>query len=131
MGRAFEFRLEPLLEARTRAVEARRRELFACRHRLAACEERLSRIAREPLTLTAFDLRCRDGLLRRVRTLDRACAFALEALALATRDRRVVETLKERRRRAFEAEEARREELELDEANARRHERASRKRVAR
>jgi flagellar export protein FliJ len=37
----------------------------------------------------------------------------------ARRDLRAIEALLERRRRAFEQEEARREELELDEANAR------------
>jgi len=37
----------------------------------------------------------------------------------ARRDLRAIEALRERRRRAFEQEEARREELELDETNAR------------
>jgi hypothetical protein len=42
----------------------------------------------------------------------------------------VVEKIEARRRRVFEAQEARREELELDDGNARRHERALRKRGA-
>jgi flagellar FliJ protein len=46
---------------------------------------------------------------------DRAAAELLDA----NRDRRLVEKLRERRLQEFEREEARRDELELDEANAR------------
>ncbi len=49
-------------------------------------------------------------------------------LVAAARERKVIEHLRERRRRAFEAEEARQEELELDESNARCRERAARDR---
>lgn len=41
-----------------------------------------------------------------------------EELIVARRDRRVIEKLYERRRKAYEAELARNEEIELDEANA-------------
>jgi flagellar biosynthesis chaperone FliJ len=51
--------------------------------------------------------------------LNLACKRARDDLVAASRERRVVEKLKERRLRAFLAEEARRDELELDEANAR------------
>jgi flagellar FliJ protein len=47
---------------------------------------------------------------------DRAAAELLDA----NRERRLIEKLKDRRLQAFEREEARRDELELDEANARR-----------
>jgi flagellar export protein FliJ len=48
--------------------------------------------------------------------LDQAAAELLDA----NRERRLIEKLKERRLQEFEHEEARRDELELDEANARR-----------
>jgi flagellar biosynthesis chaperone FliJ len=54
--------------------------------------------------------------------LDRAA----QELRNANRERRVVEKLKARRLREFERAEARREELELQETNARSYERMAR-----
>ncbi len=75
-------------------------------------------------------MRLRDEYLRRANELEAAVAAARDAFVDASRERRVIETIKERLRRAFDAEAARREELELDDANARRRERALCKRVA-
>ncbi|HEY6325284.1 MAG TPA: flagellar FliJ family protein [Candidatus Cybelea sp.] len=57
---------------------------------------------------------------RRAADAESALEAAREELIAARRDRRAIEKLRDRRRRAFEEEEARREELEIDEANARR-----------
>lgn len=131
MGRAFEFRLEPLLEVRNRIEQARERDLFAARRRLDECETRIRQLGTaRGVRLHAADVRLRDAYLRRANELEAAVAAARDALVEASRERRVIETLKERLRRAFDAEAARREELELDDANARRRERARRKRVA-
>lgn len=66
--------------------------------------------------------------LRRIAALQGDLEQRRRDLIAAARERRVIEKLGERRRRAFEAEEARREELELDETNARCRERTARNR---
>ncbi|MGA7356735.1 MAG: flagellar export protein FliJ [Candidatus Cybelea sp.] len=148
----FAFRLEPLLDARKRAEDEKRRNLAACRNSLERCEGERRRfaVARDACIVALFDA-VRTRPVRDLRALDRhlryLCAAetrtrsqetglvesferAREELILANRERRVVEKIKARRRRVFEAQEARREELELDDGNARRHERALRKRGA-
>ena len=85
-------------------------------------------------------LRLRDAHLRslesaldrqrgRLVELEAAYERAREELMSASRERRVIERLKERRQCAFEAEQMRREALELDDANARRYNGTSRKRL--
>jgi flagellar protein FliJ len=143
MARGFEFRLEPLLESRKRIEEEKRRSFAACLRALDECAREAGRLdVLRAGCRDAADLRLRDAYLRRLDGRSEAlearhCALAAELdrtqeeLAAASRERRLIEKLKERRRRAFDAQEARRDALELDDANARRHERALRKRVAR
>ena len=154
MGR-FTFNLQPLLELRKGVEEAKQRDLDACRRSVdeACCErDRLlesRRIAAGALHAAVLEstgspsaeLRARDAHLRHLdgaiaaqhARCDRLYATyerAREELVAAHRDWRVVDALRERRRGVFEAEEARREQLELDENNARRHERVVRERLA-
>jgi flagellar FliJ protein len=153
MPATFRFSLEPLLDWRARIEEEKQRDFAACRRLLAECArelERLTGVHRECARQLAAsvranrvaDLRLRDAHLRcleaanakeRVRRteLQAACDRARAELIAASGERRVVEKLKERRRREFEAEALRRDEIELDESNARRHERAVRERLAR
>ncbi|HTA55074.1 MAG TPA: flagellar export protein FliJ [Candidatus Acidoferrales bacterium] len=148
----FAFRLEPLLDARKRTEDEKRRDLAACRNSLERCagERRRFAVAREACIAALFNA-VRTRPVRDLRALDRhlryLCAAetttraqetglaesferARDELIFANRERRVVEKIKARRRRVFEAQEARREELELDDGNARRHERTLRKRGA-
>ncbi len=143
MARAFEFRLQPLLEQRRHAELERRRDFAACRRDLDGCDGEIAQLeaARRRAT-EAADLRLRDAYLRHLDTeaaalgsrraaLETACDRARDAVIAAGRETGVVEKLEQRRRQAFLAEEARKDELELDEGNARRHERAAAERVAR
>lgn len=152
MPARFEFRLQPLLDARKRLEAETQRNVASQRRALEGNHEELDRLAqawrREMNGLThsagrspAADLRLRaehlsylEGVLeaarRRRAALEVAYEQARQELIAASRERRVIEKLKERRRRAYEIESARREELELDDANARRHERAVRDRLA-
>ena len=57
---------------------------------------------------------------RRAEWAEAPLETARRELIAARRDRRLVEKLRDRRLRAFEEEEARREELEIEETNARR-----------
>jgi flagellar export protein FliJ len=151
MGGRFRFTLEALLHRRRRVEEEKQREFAACRRaledgsrqleRLAdsrrRCLERMTRSARAGTTpdvrlldaiVLSLDSAAASGRERRT-ALEAACGRARDALIAATRDRRAIEKLKERHLRAFQAEEARRDELELDEANSRSYERARRNRL--
>jgi flagellar protein FliJ len=151
MPAKFQFSLEPLLEWRTRVEREKERDFAASRSLVGDCERELNALAesyRECATLLAAsahagrsaELRLRDAHLRcleaamakthvRHRELQTACEAARGALVSASRERRIIEKLKERRQLEFSAEEARREELELDESNARQHERRARERL--
>jgi flagellar protein FliJ len=142
MPAKFEFRLQPLLDWRKRLEEEKQREFSAVRNVLAQHSRELDeliatrvrclrQLAESVLTRPATDLRVRDAHLRSTdEAIDAArrrrdgaeveFLRARDALIAASRERRVIEKLKERRRLAFQAESARREEAELDEANARR-----------
>lgn len=138
----FRFSLEPLLESR-RVNEASKRRSFAqacaTRRETVAALERLASFAsagarqlqRAALGGQTALARIYDDRLREIRSAavrEEARAIAATAvceragaeLARAHRERQTLERLRERRLRAFNAERARREELELDEANARR-----------
>ncbi len=144
MPARFDFRLAPLLDHRKRVEEEKQREFAACRRAVDECRREVERLggqrrrsieqlAGSARTQSAAELRLRDAHLRRVelaisderRRQGELCVAserARDELIAASRERRVVEKLRERRLRAFEAEAARCEELELDEANARRRE---------
>jgi flagellar FliJ protein len=148
MPRKFEFRLEPLLDWRKRVEAEKQRDFAACRRALEDCTQEIARLddarrrcgtmlAANAGVRPASELRLRDAHLRvleaaiaherRTRAeLEAACRRAHDELVAASRERRVIEKLKERRRQSFDAEEARREELAIDEANARASERRMR-----
>jgi flagellar FliJ protein len=138
----FIFPLQPLLDERRRKeeekqlafvrVKAARDEHSRELDRLAGALRIRGRALHEcAMTGSTANLRLYDANLRylerarqsherrsaeSVPALDRAAAELLDA----NRERRLIEKLKERRLQEFEREEARRDELELDEANARR-----------
>lgn len=148
----FTFRLEPLLDARKRVEQEKRRNLVACHSALERClgEQRRFVATRDTGIAMLFgavrtrpvrDLRVLDGYLRYLYAAEKtarsqetdlvkSCERARDECIVADRERRVVQTIKTRERRVFDAQEARREELEIDDANARRHERTLRKREA-
>ena len=152
MPGTFEFRLEPLLDHRKSIEDRKKRELSSAR---GVLEHNLSEIrllsvesqalvtalhgaaaARRGADRCFYEVQTRridaELALRHARTPAFRAAYigARDEFLNATRDRRVIEKLKERMRRAFDAEEARLEEIELDECNARRHESTRRKRAA-
>jgi flagellar protein FliJ len=137
----FVFALQPLLDARRRTEEEKQRAFVRAK---AARDENvrdLGRIAGAlrlggralhecAITGSTSSLRVYDAHLRYLeQTLqsrersnaESAPAFdrAASELCAANRERRLIEKLKERRLQEFEREEARRDERELDEANAR------------
>ncbi|HVN69445.1 MAG TPA: flagellar export protein FliJ [Candidatus Binatia bacterium] len=142
MARGFRSALLPLLERRKRIEDERRRDLALCRRALDESDRSLEGLNAERVRCShAADLRLRDAYLCRLdaeeaslrgrrRELHAAWEGARDALVAANREHRVVEKLHERRLRAFQIEAARREEAELDDADARRRERALRERVA-
>ncbi|HZV77869.1 MAG TPA: flagellar export protein FliJ [Candidatus Babeliales bacterium] len=150
---AFRFSLEALLVRRKHLEEAKQRDFAAARRALdeerstiealaAARLQNMRELAGGAGGARCPDLRLRDlhllhldavisaGLERSSR-LEAACRQARDALLYVHRERRAVEKLKERRRRAHQAKELRREELQLDETNARNNERAARDRLVR
>ncbi|MGB8908161.1 MAG: flagellar export protein FliJ [Candidatus Cybelea sp.] len=144
MPARFDFRLAPLLDHRKRVEEEKQREFAACRRAIEECRREIERLGGQRRrsieqlvgsvrTQSARELRLRDAHLRRVELaidderlrqgeLSVAYERARDELIAASRERRIVEKLKERRYRAYQAEAARCEEIELDEANARRRE---------
>lgn len=141
MAARFEFRLQPLLDRRKRFEEEKQSNFAACRRAAEQCMDQLLQLSDDrrrflkqlvetALTKPNADLRLRDAHLRcieaaidqtrrRREELNAACERAREELIAACRERRVIEKLKERLYRAYQSEQSRREELELDEANAR------------
>jgi flagellar export protein FliJ len=136
----FERRLQPLLEVRSRERDEKRRifvrrrseldaELVRCERLTYALQMRTAALWTSGRSL-ALDLRQYDDHLSFLeRSIAARSRFAeglrserdragVELVA-ASRACRVLEMLEERRRRAFAWNEARLEELELDEANAR------------
>jgi flagellar export protein FliJ len=148
MAAQFRFTLQAVLDARQRVEDEKLQELATRRRALDGAARELEHIARardrcmselaaSAFTSGALHFRVRDAYLRRLdvvlaqefrahRELLAAWKCACDALITARRARRTLEVLKDRRVRAFQAEEARREELELDESNARAYDRARR-----
>jgi flagellar FliJ protein len=152
MPAKFEFRLQPLLDWRKRIEAEKQREFAACRRVLEECIAEIewlrdarrrcgAALAASAATRPATELRLHDAYLRAIDAalaqerrrrakLESVWRRARDELIAATRGCRVIEKLKERLRGRLQAEEARRDELALDDANARRHERAVRERLA-
>ncbi len=127
MARAFRFSLQPLLDRRVEIEDEYRRQVAAARGALdearAALERLMAAVAAKPYLDAAI-----AAQLRRIAELQGGLERKRHDLVAAARERKVIEKLRERRRRAFAAEEAQREELELDETNARCRENGARDR---
>jgi flagellar export protein FliJ len=129
MAPPFDFRLAPLLDRRRSVEEEKQRR---CALRLRECgdaaleRDRLVSALAERATHStdAGSLAVLDIAIAVQRRRAAEAQFALEAardeLTAASRERAAIEKLRERRLREFEEEEARRDELEIEEANARR-----------
>jgi flagellar protein FliJ len=137
----FVFPLQPLLDERRRKEEAK--QLAFARVKRArdersrevdqlagALRSRGHALYRCAMTGSTANLRLYDANLRYLEgalqsharcSAQSAAAFDRAAVELleANRDRRLIEKLRERRLQEFEREQARRDELELDEANSR------------
>jgi flagellar protein FliJ len=141
--KAFKFTLQPVLEHRER-IEDEKEQVVATRRR--AYDE-----ARAELDRLNDEFRAHEGELRlrhrelqtedlrlhyaHLQYLDRvidaqihivaerqaALERARRDLIVASKERKVVDKLKERRKAAFVAETLRQEQIELDDTNARRH----------
>ncbi len=142
MAPGFVFRLRPLLDERKRIEETKRRafaraaqafeessrELDRLTHALQAAERALheSALTGRVANLSVYDahLRYLERIIDSHEAGNAVSASAVEHAAAelqsAHRDRRLVEKLKERRLQEYEREEARHDELELQETNARR-----------
>jgi flagellar FliJ protein len=143
MAKRFKFNLQPVLEARTRVEEQKQQVVAQRRRSLDDAETELARLNdefrkhsdvlraahrgldAEQLRMHYAHLQYLDRVIlaqirvvaeRRV-MLDRARTELLRA----SRDRKVVEKLKERRHDTFMTEAMRLEQNELDDANARRY----------
>jgi flagellar FliJ protein len=141
----FVFRLAPVLRQRERIEEEKKQLLAAAQRTLAEAEAQRQKLRTrreslahelivrhrdldgETLRLTYGHL---DFLARELSTADfqvAICARAVDearaALVRATKDRKILDRLRERQRENFELEQARIEQRELDDANARRFER--------
>ncbi|MFY9719091.1 MAG: hypothetical protein WAK16_05540 [Candidatus Cybelea sp.] len=148
MASRFVFGLQPLLDERKRVEQTKQRAFALAARARENCLRDLDRLAR---ALRAGSQALHECAMRgstagarvydaHLRYLERAVASheqrnaesvvaldrAAQELRNANRERRVVEKLKARRRQEFERAEAWREELELQETNARRCERMAR-----
>jgi flagellar biosynthesis chaperone FliJ len=123
----FRFALAPLLDRRAR-VEEEKKQILALRQRAYDDVVReLGQLGRELAAGPYADHALLRFLSRAIETQAGLVAQRRAALESARRDLieasrscRVLEKLQERRRRAFDAAQSRLEELELQEANARR-----------
>lgn len=128
MASKFHFGLQPLLDLRKR-IEETKQQAFAARRR--ELDERLREMERlnaafapaarglgSPLLLSYLDDAIR-AQRSRIAKLESPLEVAREELIAASRERRVIEKLLERRRGEFEAKRAREDEQELEEANRR------------
>ena len=126
MSAKFRFALQPLLELRRRAEEEQRQRYAARRRELDENAREINRLRgafhvnalRIPSVIHLVLADAAIGACqRRCTALEAECDSARTALIAASRERRVLEKLRERRRRVYEAQCARREEQEIEEAN--------------
>jgi flagellar FliJ protein len=143
MPKKFAFALQPVLDHRKR-IEDERKQTLAIRQRAVddakrelerlneefrghalALRQRHRQLAIEDLRLHYAHLQFLDRTIeaqtRIVAERQSAADRARNDLIDASKNRKVVDKLKDRRRIAFVAEETRVEQLELDDGNARRH----------
>ena len=137
----FQFRLAPVLRYRERIEEEKKQLLAAAQRTLAEAEARRQALRRrrealarelvsrhrkldaETLRLTYAHL---DFLAREINAADwdvsnctKAVDVARDVLVRATKDRKILDRLRDRKKTAFEREEARIENHQLDDANSR------------
>ncbi|HXP93520.1 MAG TPA: flagellar export protein FliJ [Candidatus Binatia bacterium] len=143
----FRFRLQTVLDHRDRIERDKKRLLALAQRALNEAEKRLAEM-RADYERTGEELRVKhaeldamelynyyahmDYVLRGIREVEvQVTALALEvehakvALLMARRDKKILETLKERRRETFENEQAATEQKLIDDLNSRRHGRES------
>jgi len=147
MSGKFRFRLDPVLDQRGRVERERAADHARALHEQLAAqkllddllgkrEELRTRLVREHASFDIDTLRATythldylDRALVPARQRVDACIAATERarqrLVEAAKDRKVLETLKERRREAFDLDVALADQRELDDQNARAFERAS------
>ncbi|MBV9027800.1 MAG: hypothetical protein JO311_04235 [Candidatus Eremiobacteraeota bacterium] len=132
MPAKFRFGLAPLLEHRRRGERDCERRFAVCRQEIGEHEQatvRLCDALRTQLAAPRVESSLwyvEDSLTARRKAgaeAQRRLEQLRDELIVARRERRVIEKLYERRRKAYEAELARYEEMELDEANAALHQR--------
>lgn len=147
MSKKFKFQLQPVLDQRKK-IEDQKQQIVALRQRAHdEAQNELERLNTDFNTATAELRTLHKGLssdqLRlhyaHLQFLDRSIIAQIRVLAerrvmldraradllAASKERKVVEKLKERRHEAFVAEELRVEQQELDDGNARRFSRAA------
>lgn len=138
----FHFRLQTVLDHRDRIERDKQRLLAMAQQALAAAQARVAAL-RDDYERTGEELRVKhaeldamelynyyahmDFVLRAIRDAEaKAAALSLDverakvALLMARRDKKILETLKQRRRDAFDLEEKATEQRALDDLNARR-----------
>jgi len=129
MPAKFRFALAPLLERRTIVEQESQHRCAERRHQHQKLFEEMKRLICALRAGTAPSNNARaaycsnldaaiEAQRHRVSDARASLEDARNDAISARRELRAVEALRERRRRAFEREEARREELELDETNA-------------
>ena len=139
----FRFRLQTVLDHREGIEREKRRLLAVAQRALDEAEQRLAEM-RADYERTGEELRVKhseldtmelynyyahmDYVLRGIREVElQVQALALDAerakvaLLYARRNKKILETLKERRRAAFDSEQAAIEQKMIDDLNARRH----------
>ncbi|HVA33608.1 MAG TPA: flagellar export protein FliJ [Candidatus Baltobacteraceae bacterium] len=145
MAKKFVFALQPVLEHRKR-IEDEKQQVVAVRQRAYDKAKRELDQLNEEFRANARELRLRhrefdveelrlryahlqfldrsiDAQIRVVAERQAALERARQDLVSASKSRKVVDKLKERRRLAYSIEELRVEQIELDDGNARRHDR--------
>jgi flagellar protein FliJ len=139
----FKFALQPVLDQRKRVEDEKQLVVAARQRSLDEAERELARLNAEFTSHSAilrqghkrFETRELQSVYAHLQFLDRCIIAQIQIVAerrvaldrarndllAASREKKVVEKLKERRREAHTLEEQRVEQYELDESNARRH----------